>query len=869
MNLMSLVWVLAIAALGFVGWRGRHLTTSRGKRIAILGCRMAAIGALIAATAAAPHQRTAENARRIVYLIDGSASIDPAQQAWIVNRVASLELVRPSAVEHAIMVFGRQAELAAPLRAGRPLDPRAVQHAMISASIDPASTNLESALLSALAQLGSQRGGRIVLFSDGRETAGNVTELLPLLRRAGVEIFSVPVPSMGRATTVWEHLVAPPIVQRGAAIPIELVIHQAGSKTRAGQLSVAMEGVTIKQQSVAVRPGWQVIALTVPAVRRGTTALDVRLSIPEESLEEARRIYTEVEGPPRLLVVTDQVADVPAVATALKRREMDVELARPQDVPITPEALLDYDAVVLFHLPKSSLSQGQADALARYLERFGGGLVTVGLGGELATEITTPAPLDPVLPVVFEPKGLQEAKRRVCMVLLIDRSASMMGPRIAATKRAAVELVKQLSPEDLVGIYAFDTQPYVVVEIQPARQVGQWLIDKLVKLKATGGTDVLPALTTAAERLAMTGATVNHIILLSDGNTPVNAGLYRALFQAFRTRQISVSTIGIGSAFINVDYLQWVSRETGGTYYPLRDLNELPKLIVRDTQNQLERLPFSEGQYQPVKSPTTDWFAQTTEFPRLRGFLTATAKPGARVDLIVRATDEEYPLLARWQLGQGRVVSWTSDSDTRWSPEWIRWNGFDRTWAEIVRWASRQRLTEELFVSVEQRSGKPLLVLEGDLADPQATIVPAERPEASMRTEPPGRMPLSLIQTGPWRWQASLEQVPSGWYQLLVEASSAAQPAPATNGQTRAVATRWIRIGTPPADRELPGQPPYEPLLRQVAQATSGMYDMPDQAFLPVTTTVTTAVPAFTWWIPFALLALLGDVALRGSSLFQ
>src|SRR3989338_2741219 len=100
----------------------------------------------------------------------------------------------------------------------------------------------------------------------------------------------------------------------------------------------------------------------------------------------------------------------------------------------------------------------------------------VGLGGEIAQEISTPSPIDALLPVQFEPKGLQESKRRICIIMLIDRSASMMGPRIAATKRAAVALINQLYAEDLVGVLAFDTQPYVLVEVQQAGLVSTQLV---------------------------------------------------------------------------------------------------------------------------------------------------------------------------------------------------------------------------------------------------------------------------------------------------------------------------------------------------------------------------------------------------------
>jgi len=230
------------------------------------------------------------------------------------------------------------------------------------------------------------------------------------------------------------------------------------------------------------------------------------------------------------------------------------------------------------------------------------------------------------------------------------------------------------------------------------------------------------------------------------------------------------------------------------------------------------------------------------------------------MDLTVEADETEEPLLARWSVGQGRVVVFTSDADTRWSPDWIRWPGFDGWWAQVVRWAMRPQLSEELFVWVDESRGTPQLILEGELRDPRAELI------SSSGTE---WIPLSLIPTGSRRWQASLEQVPSGWYQLALKGTvpPEAGTAEADAGTPPLFAGRWIQVGTPPASAELTGQPPDEPLLRQIAQMTAGRYGVPDHAFVPPTTTATTHQPLVSWWLPLVILLLLVEIALRGSSM--
>jgi hypothetical protein len=57
-------------------------------------------------------------------------------------------------------------------------------------------------------------------------------------------------------------------------------------------------------------------------------------------------------------------------------------------------------------------------------------------------------------------------------------------------------------------------------------------------------------------------------------------------------------------------------------------------------------------------------------------------KPTAQIPLELGPGD---PLLATWQRGLGRATAWTSDATTRWSNDWISWDGFVDFWGRLVR----------------------------------------------------------------------------------------------------------------------------------------------------------------------------------------
>ena len=90
------------------------------------------------------------------------------------------------------------------------------------------------------------------------------------------------------------------------------------------------------------------------------------------------------------------------------------------------------------------------------------------------------------------------------------------------------------------------------------------------------------------------------------------------------------------------------------------------------------------------------------------------------------------PLLARWRLGLGQTAAFTSDVKNRWGVQWLRWPGYARFWAQVVRSLMRHRLTEAFDLRTEVQGGRVRVVidainqLESGLSD--LAWLPAELP---------------------------------------------------------------------------------------------------------------------------------------------
>jgi Ca-activated chloride channel family protein len=140
------------------------------------------------------------------------------------------------------------------------------------------------------------------------------------------------------------------------------------------------------------------------------------------------------------------------------------------------------------------------------------------------------------------------------IVVVLDRSGSMSGPRLFAAKSALVSLIDRLDPTDQLGVVVFDNTAQVVLPTRPLADHGKASAKAAVHSIQTGGnTDLssgyLRALQEAKGAAGESGAT---IVLLSDGQA--NAGVtdpvsLKKLAADSRTHGVTTSTIGIGLGY--------------------------------------------------------------------------------------------------------------------------------------------------------------------------------------------------------------------------------------------------------------------------------------------------------------------------------
>jgi Ca-activated chloride channel family protein len=91
----------------------------------------------------------------------------------------------------------------------------------------------------------------------------------------------------------------------------------------------------------------------------------------------------------------------------------------------------------------------------------------------------------------------------------------------------------------------------------------------------------------------------------------------------------------------------------------------------------------TEGRFLPTVTSSAAPVRDLRATPPLRGYVATTARPQAATHL--RIGPDEDPLLASWNVGLGRVTSWTSDGGQRWAQTWASWDGYVGFWSGVVR----------------------------------------------------------------------------------------------------------------------------------------------------------------------------------------
>jgi Mg-chelatase subunit ChlD len=828
--LLPLLWALA--------WVSPQ-REARWRFWAVLLTRSVLLCALVFALAGAQLVRST-NELTTVFLVDASDSFAPLQRERAVAYINQALSEMRSPNQAAVIVFGENALVE---RAPGVLSSLNQLHSVPTAT----RTNIQEAIQLGLALLPSDREKRIILLSDGGENSGQAIEAARLAQVRGVPIDVVTLLGERGQDVILSALTAPAVAREGQDIALNVRINSSIATT--GRLQTIVDGQLAGEQQLDIAQGETNITLQLPAGEAGFRRIELRLEAQGDSVGQNNRAatFTEVQGPPRMLVIASQPERANNLVEALEAVGVRVDLRTPNQAPIDLIQLGSYAGVVLVDTPARELPRAMFEVIPTYVQQLGrgfamvGGTESFGAGGYRRTTIAQ------VLPVELDPLDTS-LQPDVGLVMVIDRSGSMEDvsgtsgrTKLDLAKEAVYQASLGLNLNDQIGLVVFDTAASWIMKLQtmpPAIEIER----ALSSFGVGGGTDIRPGVELAAQSLSEASAKIKHVILLTDGIANSN---YEDLVSEMRANGVTISTVAIGDdANPNLESIAQIG---GGRFYRVQRLEEVPKIFLQETVLIVGR-DIIEGPFTPQIGLPSSAIRGLGGLPPLMGYNGTEMKETAR-NLLV--TPDGKPLLAQWQYGLGRVVAWTSDFKGQWARDWIAWNNFPRFVNgfvdlmlppqgddQLVLQASNTDVQSVIELSAQDAQGRPLneLTLNGRLVDPESNDIP-----------------LSFQQIGSGHYRATAQTAQPGVYLAQVAASQ--------NDQQIGLVTTGLVVSYSP---EYSLQPENPQLLAALATMTNGRLEPePQTAFAPTNQAVgvVSEISLPLLWLALLLLPL--DIALR------
>jgi len=187
-------------------------------------------------------------------------------------------------------------------------------------------------------------------------------------------------------------------------------------------------------------------------------------------------------------------------------------------------------------------------------------------------------------------KSLVGAKREkrtpINAAIVVDRSGSMQGERIAAAKEGARVALKRLAPDDKVALVSYNHEVDVMSPAAPLSNARERLIEAIDGLRAGGTTALYAGVKEGGRQVEayLSDNAVNRVILLSDGLAnvgPSTPGELAELGRKLASKGITVSTIGLGLEY-NEDLMQRLAAASDGNHVFVERPSDLAEIFERE-----------------------------------------------------------------------------------------------------------------------------------------------------------------------------------------------------------------------------------------------------------------------------------------------
>ena len=655
--LLLLLLPAYIALIYLIDRRGGRRSRRIKHRVArVMRCLLTCLCVL---ALAAPSVVLPGGQQAVWILADASASARGMQDQMTQSVRTALEN-KDASVNAGVIAFGGNAMVEKPLAQDGTYNG-------VTTAVDAQASDLPSALTLASALLPEDAQGRIVVLSDG--ATEDVRAAAQQLAARGVTVDYQSFSGDALPDAQISQLNVPSRVYQGQSFTVTVQV--TANHDTAGTLVLYQNRTPVSSREVTLRRGDNTFTFRDVAADTGVVTYEARLISEGDSCAQNDSMggYVYVQGAPKLLLVEGRQGEGSEMAAMLSAAAMQYETVLPAQLPYDAEQLRQYDGVVLVNVDYDAADEEQWAALDSAVRVLGRGLTVIGGDSSYALGGYRGSKLEEMLPVTIDVRNKLDLPS-LALMLVIDKSGSMSDgmfgtTRLELAKEAAMRAAEGLTPNDQVGVIAFDDAAKWVVNLQKAEDV-EAIQNQIGTIRPGGSTAFFTALYEATYALMNAQAQQKHIIFLTDGEAGDTG--YLQLCDIMQQNDITLTTVAVGSGADQAT-LRTLAPQGGGRAYAANEFDNLPKIFTKETY--LVSGSYVQNRtFTPViteQSALTDFEG----FPQLSGYLAATEKSLATVSLM---SDREDPILAWWQYGAGRVVAFMADSRGAWTSEFLQWD---------------------------------------------------------------------------------------------------------------------------------------------------------------------------------------------------
>lgn len=606
--------------------------------------------------------------------------------------------------------------------------------------------------------ISAAENNNLVLVSDGNNNYGkDLSEAISFVTRTGTRVYAVRQEPIHNDASV--EIVSPKNLIVGNENVFNIVVRQAGNTT-SYRLDVQIDGASADSETITQTERMKIIPVSYTFNSLGNHQITATITPSGEDWFKINNVFYRsvyVVPKPKVLAVTDD-----------KTSPLYTVVSSLYDVTTTdtlPDDLSPYKAVVIDNKGAAQLS---ADTLNPYVSG-GGGLVVVGGDASYDKGLYNNSPVEGILPVISRAAEYQGGRN---LIVLIDTSGSTaLGDAttgltfIGLIDANAINIIQNVASDTRVGVVAFSgvtAQTDILPMGSEANR--QKLISFVKEIGPKGGenpTDLDKGLR-AAEKLLDSVSGSKEIIVISDGQIHPDG------FNQEKNTAIDLKNKGIKMQFVQVLTSPETLKEPYKLYNDLAQAADGQAIVLNPDERAttlIEQGPSGtpaptltatpEVSYEyPLSTVDSEHFI--TKYINLSasvtGYNDVTPKLGS--DLLV-ATTRGKPVLTTWNLGLGRVASFTTDN-----------GGGNTLWASAVYSGENSRLIAAMinWAIGDPRPKGDVVIQAEDIwggTPGKAIITASTLPQVMLDGKP-----LDLTRTGQNTYEAQINLEKDGFHDL-------------------------------------------------------------------------------------------------------